>query len=511
MQSTAFMLMAITMISKVSGLVREMVFSNFLGTSPMKDVYVTSNSITVILFGFIFTAISAGFIPMYNRIEAEEGLKKADRFTANLSNILMIVATVLILFAIFFMEPIVRVMAMGYTGEKFDMAVQFSRITIFIVYFAAFNTSFISYLNIKGDFVTPAVTGIIMNASLIFFTWLSAKMNSMNVLAIGVVVSNAIKYIMFPRSVRATGYRHQKLIDFKDKHIKQLMAMSVPIMLSVIAMDVSTILDKTIASSVVEHGGVSALDYGIRLFTLVHGIIIVSITTAAFPKMSLLGQSGKTEELKKMTISSITSGLVIIVPAIVGLIVFAHPIVKLVFERGEFTAQSTAMTAGVLAWYAPSLFGEIIKQLATRTFYSIGDTKTPVYVTVAQVVVDVVLNITLSQIMGLNGLAASTSIGVLFSATMLMILLRRKVGRLHLKQLFVSTGKIVAVAALMGALGWGIYSVLANIHWAIGFILAMILCIAFYGIVILFMQIPEVKQMVNAGYHKLMKRKKRRA
>lgn len=502
--------MIITIFSKFSGFIREMVFSYFMGTSSVKDIYVISNNITAIAFGFVFAAVTQSIIPMYNHIQKKEGEERADLFTSNLSNILVFVATGFIILTLIFTEPIVKLFAGGFSPEQIQSTVQFTRIVVFTIYISAFSSVFLGYLNIKNDFVTPATPGIIMNIFLIFFAFLAAKMDNWYILAFGVIIANLMKYMFFPRALRRVNYKHKLYVNFKDPYLKMLLAMALPIVISVAAQDISTMVDQALATYLTDSGGVSAMDYSAKMIQLISGIILVSITTAIYPTLSRLGEAKKIRKLKATVMESITSAYIIILPAAVGISILAEPIIRLVFQRGQFDAQSTAMTANILRFYAPGLIGMVLRDISMRALYALKDMRTPVVVTVIQVVVDVSLNFLLSYFWGLTGLAVSTSIGAIVGGLLMLFVFRVKCGPLGLRQSLISIAKLFVASLIMGFSSLSIYRAFAQTSYVLGLFLAVFLGALIYAILILFLRIPEVQKLVNLAYHKVKKKKRTR-
>ncbi len=506
MGSVTFTLMVITIVSKFTGLLREVLFGTFFGTQAIKDIYVISQSIMAMSFSFLFMSIQSTFIPMYNNVLKKDGRNAADRFTANLTNTFVLIATIIIGFCLLFMPQIVRLVASGFTGQKFEDAVLFSRIAIFGIYFSAMNGSMISYLNIHNNFVTPATTGIINNIAMLIFAFITMKTGNMLILAFGSIIAVGVQYIFFPRALRHAGYHHQLILKPADPHILSSLEIAVPAMFSILVNDLSIIVDKTIATSLVPDGGASALDYANILFMMVQGIVIVSIVTAAYPALSRLAQKKDLRPLKRTMNESLTGGLLLIIPAVVGMMLYAKPLVQLFYERGAFDARSTMMTAGALFWYTPGLIGLMFSQIFLRVFYSLNDTKTPLILSTIQVAVDVTLNFVLSAFFGLNGLAASTMIGNTIGAILMGIALRKKIGPLHTSSFLRSTWKISGISALMGAGSYAVFSRFTPAEPRLGFLLAVIVALLLYGAMILFAQIPEVRRLVNQAYHKMKKR-----
>lgn len=506
--SAAFLLMLITIISKITGFLRELFFGYFMGTSAIKDLYVIATSIPSVLFGFVFSAVVSSFIPMFNKVESLEGKEKADKFTTNVSNALLIVATIAVIIGLIFARPIVKLFARGWQGDKLDYTVTFTRIVIFSIYATAFNAPFSGYLNIHDDFLNPAINGIIMNAIIITACFIAFFNNNWLILAYGYVLAYFIQYMNFIPALRKKGYKHSKYIDLKSPYLKELVRLGIPIIISVSADKISSIIDKTIASSLFEEGGVSALDYASKITSLVDGVIIVSVVTAAYPQLTRLAQNNELAKLKKTVSSTLISTFVLVIPAVVGIFVLAEPITSLIYERGAFNEESTLITGGALRWYAPSLIGLVVYSVMTRSFYSLKDTITPVKMMIVQVAVDVPLNFLLSSIMGLNGLAFSSSIGIIASGFYAILAFRKKFGKFNLKETGISILKILFISIIMGFIAQFMYEFLSVNSQTLGLILSIIVAGLSYLVMILFANISEVKKIVNSIYWKFKKKKK---
>lgn len=506
MGTITFQLMIITIISKATGLLRQGVFSYAFGTSYISDIYVIGESVKAVLFSFLFMSLQSCFIPIYNKVLHNSNRERADRFTSNLTNILLVLATIIILFAFVFMEPIINIMASGFTGRTLDLAVYYTRIRILGIYASAAATCMISYLNIYNNFRTPATTGIISNFIIIFVALLSAKSQSITFLAIGVVAAQFLQYVFFPRALRRVGYKHQWVLEPKSPYIRDALKTGIPIMFSILVNDVSIIIDQTIASSTVV-GGVSALNYAYLIYQIVSGIVIVSITTAVYPSMSKYGQNNEIKELKSLTANSISGGLLLIIPATVGIMLFAEPIVRLFFERGEFGYDSTIMTTGALFWYAPGLIALLFTNLINRVFYSLGDTKTPVKIAGFQVGIDIIFNIILSRYFGLQGLAAATALGNWTAAIIALVIIRKRVGPMNLSSILNSTLRIILATIIMALIAYFIFSYMPIPNESIRLLISITIAAIVYGISILILGVPEAKKLIQSLQHKIKNKK----
>lgn len=501
MSTLALQLMIITVISKFSGLIREVVFSAVYGTNMAKDIYVMGESITAIAFSFLFMSLQSSFIPIYNNVLHKGGRKKADLFTSNMTNFILVIATVVIAFCFIFMDPIVHLVAPGFEGETFRGAVMYTRIILFTIYFKALSACTIGYLNIYDNFSVPATSGILMNVGLIISAVIAAKTQSLLVLAAGYTITQGAKFIFFPGALRKAGYHYRPYMNAHDPFLREALKIAIPLMFSILVNDISVIIDKSLASMIADEGGIAAMDYASKLFDFACGIVIVSIVTATYPRMSRFGQRKEMKSLKRLTSSSIVSGLALVVPATVLLMQFAGPIVRLFYQRGRFTAQSTLITSGALFWYAPGLIAMMFSQMNERLFYSISDSKTPLLVGVAQVAVDVIFNFILSAFFGLNGLAASTALGNIVGAILITYLAHRKIGKLGYRSILISFGKLFLLSGLMSLTAAGLYRILAFLPQSLRLILTVVLALLLYLFLVALAKIPEIRRFINQLYH----------
>jgi putative peptidoglycan lipid II flippase len=179
------------------------------------------------------------------------------------------------------------------------------------------------------------------------------------------------------------------------------------------------------------------------------GLFGVSIATAAIPTLSGYAAASDTGGMRATVSSGLRLMLMLNVPATVGLVVLADPIVAAIFERGAFTAADTRATAAALMFYAPGLVGYSAVKLASPAFYALRDSRTPVLVSVGSVAMNVVLNLTLVHVLGYRGLALGTALSALLNASVLLILLHRRIGGLDGGRVALTATKILAASAVM--------------------------------------------------------------
>ncbi len=497
MKKTALLIITITILSKFLGFAREMVLAYFYGASGTSDAYIISMAIPGTIFAFIASAISTVFIPKYTRVEREFGVSRADKYTNNLVNVLLIICTLLILFGLIFTRQIVQIFALGFKGGILDLAVSFTRITLLGIYCNVLITVFNAWLQIKNNFTVPAMIAFPYNICIMISIVLSAKGNIM-ILAFGLFFAAVAQLLFLLPFVFQKGFRYKAGVNIKDPYIKELFILALPVILGVAVNDINTIVDKTMASKIYE-GGISVLNYAQRVNGFVEGIVVISIATAMYPLISKLAAEKNIAGLKKTLSEAITGINLLVIPATVGAMVLSKPIIALLFGRGAFDEGAILMTANALFYYAIGMTGIGLRAVLSRPFYALQDTKTPAINAVFGMVLNITLNIILSRFLGIGGLALATSISSIFLSILLIVSLRNKIGALGFKNTLISLLKILAASILMGItarLAFRCMSV--SISQNISLLFAMALGAAVYAVLIYFMKIEDVDAVVKA-------------
>lgn len=508
MGQTTLMLMFITIISKIFGFLREAVMASYIGASDLKSIYTTANTLPVVIANFVAVGIISGFIPIYNKAKNEEGEEAAEEFTSNVFNILMVFALVAVVIGMVFARPFSKLLSPDLDGAYLDLATNYTRIMMFAVFAYLYSAVFRGYLNLKGNFFDPAITGIIMNVVIIAFTILTGITDNPYYLIIGALLGNTLQYILFPRATRKLGYKHKKVLDFKNKYVRNLILISIPIIISSAAGEISIIVDNSMASAFFGKAAISKLFYSKTMLTMITGVITISVTTALFPKIAELGQLGKIDQMKERISSSVVSTMLLIIPASIGMAVLSEPIIGVVFERNAFTRNDTIIVAALLTAYAPNNIFQSIVDVVDRGFYAVGDSKTPVIVVLIQQFLNVIFNLILIKFFGIEGLAYATVLSTAIGTVLMLFQFRKKFGSFNFKSSLISLVKISLATVVMALVAYFTNKALAGVAPRIvALFVAIILAMIVYGFLILLARIPEVMDMVNRLYHKHKRRK----
>jgi putative peptidoglycan lipid II flippase len=220
--------------------------------------------------------------------------------------------------------------------------------------------------------------------------------------------------------------------------------------------------------------------------------------------ISKMAAENNVKGLKKTLSEAISSINLLVLPATLGAMIFAEPVVRLLFGRGAFDANAISMTSYALFFYSIGMIGFGLREVLSRAFYSMQDTKTPMMNAAIAMVMNIILNIILSKFLGIGGLALATSISAIFCTALLFVSLRKKIGSFGMKSITISFIKILCASLVMGVIAKITYNTLLNsISANLSLIISIVIGALVYFVIIYFIKIEEVDNMVNALKKKL--------
>ncbi|XJS10995.1 murein biosynthesis integral membrane protein MurJ [Aerococcaceae bacterium WGS1372] len=491
MKKTAVQVMIITLISKFFGFARDIVLSYFYGATNVSDAYLISLTIPDVISSFIITGIATAFIPMYNRILQAEGEEQVNGFTNNLVNTLTAASGILYLVSFIFTPQFVRVFASGFNEETVNIAIQLTRISVISVFFTGLIALSTAYLQIKDNFIIPALIGFPLNVTIIASIYLSTQ-TSYIVLAIGFVIATASQLLIMIPGIYKTGFRYRLTIDLQDSDLRRMIKIAIPVIIGSSINQINVLINRTVASNVTV-GGISALNYAYMITFFIHGLFVVSIISIVYPSISRRATEGDFEGMKIETTNVIKSLSMIIIPASFGAVIFSREIVSLLYGRGNFQEDAIAMTSSALAYFAVGMIFVAIREILSRAFYAMQDTRTPMINATIGVIVNIILTPIFSQIFGIGGLALATSVSALVTVVLLTINLRKKSGSFGIVSISTLFIKLIIGSAIMSLVAYTSYYLLINgIHETIALFIAILIGVASYAIAIMMMNIKEI-------------------
>lgn len=502
MKKTVLILIILTIVSKILGFGRDIILSYFYGTSNISDIYIISLTIPVVLFAVIGKGIYAAFVPLYSRIIHHEGKIKAEYFMNNIVNLVLVCCSLMFFVGIIFTESIVKLFASGFKGETLEMTMNFTRITLVGLFFSGLIYVFSAYLSIKKVFIAPIMIGIPANIIVIgtIFLSSSASVYLMSAGSLIAVISQCLLLFYFSYKYH---YRYKLKLDFRDKNLRNMVSIALPAMIGTSVSQINLLIDRTLASQIAV-GGITALSYADNLNLAILGIFVLSISTVFYPNISKLAAENAIDPLKKSLSNVMNFVNIVVLPGTVLIMIFSKPIVQLLYGRGEFNSAAIEMTSSALFYYAIGIIGISYREVLTKTFYSLQDTKTPVINATLALILNIILNFMLAPILGIGGLALASSISVTACTLLLFISLRKKIGNLGLKTLSFSFSKIFIISVIMGIISKSVFVSLINqLHPSITLIVSVILGVIVYCVIISFSKVNEIDMVIIEMKEKL--------
>lgn len=504
MKKITLILMILTILTKIIGFFRDVTLSYFYGASNISDAYLISLTIPGTIFAFIGTGIATSFLPMYSKIESESDIETADKFTSNLVNILVVVSSITILLAIIFVEPLVKIFASGFSGDTLIIAKQFTRITLFGIYFSMLVYLMSAFLRIKENFYQSTIMYIPYSIVIILSIGLSSKYG-LYLLPIGSLIALLSQFLYLLYYIPKTGYKYKLLIDLRDKNIKGLMYLAIPVILGVSVNQINVLVDRTLASQIAI-GGIASLTYANRLNLFIQGVFVTSIATVVYPILTKYAVENKTKEFKKMISDTIIGLSILVIPASIGFMSLSKEIVVLLFGRGAFDVNAVTLTSQALLFYSIGMIGYALREILSRVYYSLQDTKTPMINASIGMIINIILNILLSRILGISGLALATSISALFTSSLLIFNLRTKIDNFDFSNIFIKITKILLASIVMGIFLIVFKFVVGELFTnTVTLFISILLGVIIYIVIIRFMKIEEIEDIFRLFQSKFKK------
>ncbi len=487
---SAAMISVFTLISKFLGFIREMLIASKYGSGYETDTYFVAMTATTIIMTTFGAALNTSLIPVFSEVESLRGKEGKLKFFNNILNVIFFLTVVLALFSFILSPLIIKVLATGFEGEQLELAVKLNRIGLPIIISLGFTYVFSGFLQSSQIFGPSAIMGIPYNFVFIFFLLILAKKEYIYGLMLASVIASTTQFLIQVPAIRHQGFRYRLYVNFKDRYLRKIFTLIVPVLLGSTVQHINTIIDKTLASNLVD-GSISSLNYAAKLNDVVVSVFIAAITTVVFPMLSRAFAQGDGKAIRSIMRQGINTIFVITVPATIGIMILSEPIVRIFFERGAFDSTATTMTSGALFFYSIGLVGISLRLMLNKVFYSFHDTKTPMVNGILSVGLNIILNFILVRFMAHRGLALATSISAIFTSILLLFSLRRKIGPIGISGYIKCFLKTLVAASIMGIIAYSVYngliirlgygkifeliSLLASIF--VGMIVYLILCI----------------------------------
>lgn len=445
----AGLIMVSMMLSRILGYVRDVVIYSKFGQVYLTDAYNAAFSIPDFLYYLLVGgALSSAFIPVFSGYIATNKEEDGWDVASTIFNLVMILMLVGIAVGFIFTPQLINILVPGFNKEGFELTVLLTRIMFVQSFFMGLSGISQGILHSYKHFLAPALGSVLYNLGIIVFGLLFVETMGIMGFTIGVVLGSIVNFLVQVPALLKIGLKYKPTINLKHPGVKKIGLLIMPVLIGLSVNHLNLFVNQNLASSLPE-GMLSALRAAQRIMQLPIGVFAIAVALAVFPTLTGQAARKETEAFKQTMSMGVRTVIFITLPAAIGLIVLRVPVVRALFQQGEFTVGNTEATAYALLFYSIGLIGYSAQQVLNRAFYALQNTKIPVFVGIVTVLINLVLNFLLIKPLAQGGLALAYSIAGLANMVMLLIFLRIKIGNIDGRKMLASFSKTLFASLVM--------------------------------------------------------------
>jgi putative peptidoglycan lipid II flippase len=446
---------AATFLSRLFGLVREQTFAYLFGAGFATDAFVAAFRIPNLLRDlFAEGALSAAFIPVFTDYLVNKDKKEAFRLGNLVVNALLVILSGIVLIGILATPWIVDLIAPGFKAipGKSELTVVLARIMFPFLPLLSLAAVAMGMLNSLRHFGIPAFSPALFNIGMIFSGFFLCPLFNPPILgmAFGALIGGLGQWACQLPSLRREGYRYRPIVSFSDPGVRRIIVLMTPAILGLASTQINIFVN-TVIASLLPQGSPSYLNYSFRLMHFPLGVFGVAVATVTLPIVATYAAQRDIPNVLATCCSSLRLVFFLTLPSIFFLAAASKPIVATLFQHGHFTYSDTLFTSQALIFYSFGLFAYASIRVVAPVFYALGDTRTPVKVSVLTVAFNIALNLAFMRPLSFRGLALATSLSGMINMFMLTALLHRRVGHLDISGLRSNFARFLGASAVMGA------------------------------------------------------------
>jgi putative peptidoglycan lipid II flippase len=459
-RSTAIFSLA-TGISRVLGLVREVVASYYFGAAGKINAFTVAFQVPNLFRALVADfAISPAFVPVFTELLEKGDKRRAWRVASSLFWLVLLILGGLTALSILLAPWIIR--PFGDPGGDFDLAVGLSRVLFPIVTLLGVSGIVVGILNSYDEFTIPALMPIFWNAAIIIGLVVGvpradATDTKLYIYAFSILIGTVIQ-VLFPLPwLRGRDDRLRVLIDWRDPAVWRVLRLMVPVTIGLGLINFNLVIDSVFASRLIDPElAPTAIDKAFRLYMLPQGMFSVAIATVLFPSLARLAARHDESGFRDTLGLGVRQIAFVLIPASAVSAVLAEPITRLVYQRGEFTAAQTPVVAASLAAFSAGLFFNGVMLMLNRAFFSLQSNWIPTAVALLNLVLNAAFD-ALFYRFGTWGIPLATSVVNVAGSAALVILMRRRIGRIGFGAIADSVSRIVVASAIVAGVSYGVW------------------------------------------------------
>jgi putative peptidoglycan lipid II flippase len=457
----AALVTGLTAASAVLGFLRDVVIAGVFGAGGELDAYLVAQGLMNLVLALVAGAMAKSTVPVLAAQNStdDDGTKASHTLSVVLTVTLLVLGIGSLVMALA-ASSVVTVLAPGFKGAQADLAASLTRIVLIATVLISGTNLLAAAAEAHRRFFWSAMQGVPFNLIMIVAAVVFGPRYGVYALAVGFVVGSGARLLCQLVPIRAIGLRLRASLDVKDPGFRSIAKLIPPLLIGSALGNANTMVDRAVGSMVGE-GTISALSYAWRIISLGQTLLVASLLTALYPAFGAAAGSRDLQEMRRLVGRGLSTVATVLMPVWGFLMVCS--LVALVFEHGSFSPSDTQRTATAMLWYAPALLALGWREMVVRASYALGDSRRPVTVFVMAMTINVVGDFTLGLTFGIAGLAASTSLSVLFAAVANTVLLGRRHDAVELRSLPLMVGRTAAAAAVGTAAAGLVYWLLDRV------------------------------------------------
>ncbi|PHV71282.1 murein biosynthesis integral membrane protein MurJ [Sporanaerobium hydrogeniformans] len=450
---TAGFMAITTILAKVLGLVRDMILAAVYATGMQATAFTAATEVPLRLFDVVIGGvITAAFIPIYNSVLTKENKKKAMKFANDYVNGVLVITILLTIFGLVFNRWLIGFIAPGIDAPTTELAIGLSRIMFGMIIFTGLTYVFVGILNSNGEFYITSMLSVVFNALLIGYFLFFIKKGGIYGLAITWVLAWAAQALVQVPHLKKFEFKYRPTLRLNTPEMRMALKLAVPILISSWAPPIASLINLRMSSYLNDGRAFTALSYSNKLYIVITGVFAFVASNLSFPYLAKAEASGRKDDIKKMRGLLLSTITFIMAPIMIGLILLALPIVRLAFERGNFTAADSALTAAALMGCSFGMLAHSYNEILNKIFYALKNSKTPMYTAMIGMGVNIIGSVILPPYLGIVGLGYAIALGYIVTAILNLMMMSRELGDFAQKEELVDLGKMVIAVTLMGGI-----------------------------------------------------------
>ena len=461
--STIFFSLA-TAASRVAGLAREVVAASLFGISgPMSAFTVAFQVPNLIRALFADAALQPAFVPIFTEQIEQGKFKEAFRMASTMLLLVTMVLGAITAIFILFAGTIMPLFAPGFSGYIEHLMIVLSQIMFPILILLGVTGVVVGILNSYDRFSAFAISPLFWNlaiiTTLVVLTPHFAEDKQIYAYAIGVLIGTVVQLLIPTWDLRHTPFRFTIKVDFKDPHVRRVLLLMVPVTLSLGLINFNLLVN-SFFGSLVSDAAPAAIDKAFRIYQLPQGIFSVAIATVLFPTLARFATRGDYANLRQTLGKGMRQIVFVLLPATAAILVLSEPMIRIVYQRGEFNAAETDLVATALFWFALSLPTNGMFLLLSRTFFGLQQPWIPTFIALGNLLVTAIASWLLYKPYGVAGIVAATAIATTISVAAQAIILRRRLGGIEAAALLNTTIRVAIGSIVLAFVSYEVWDLL---------------------------------------------------